>query len=547
MGRRMLSLYRRHRPKTFDEVVGQEHIVRTLRNAIELDKVHHAYLFVGSRGTGKTSMAKLLACALNAESRPTSDFDPEAPSAKAILAGTSLDVVEMDAASHNSVDDIRELRENVALAPMQGRRRVYILDEAHMLTTQAWNAFLKTLEEPPSHVVFVLATTEAHKVPPTIVDRCHRFDFHRPSLEQIAGVLRRVAADEEIEIPEPAVGMLARAATGSFRDALGTLEQLVTYGGREVKLEDVLDILGVAYAEMVLETTESLAERDPKAALLSVQRLSDSGRDFTQFMRDLTAHLRHLFVIQTLGEVPDSFSVTAEHTDRLATQAERFSQGEILRTIDFLAAAIAAVKDGSEPRIQLEMALLKATQPQADLSLQALMFRIEQLEARLGEGVPEQAAATPAPPPAPAPARSAPGGPVAAVAIDPEAEADPVPVGAVDLEQLQAIWPAVAAAVTEENAMVGAALGAARPMAVEGDHVTVAFPPDAAFVKKKAEANRELVQRALRGLTGHTLGVVYELREDALPAGPELLGEEELIERLRAEFAAEEVFEEEEH
>src|SRR5215211_6963088 len=308
MVRPMLSLYRRHRPRSFDEVVGQEQIVRTLRNAIELEKVHHAYLFVGSRGTGKTSMAKLLACALNASDGPNADFDPEDPNCKAVMAGTSLDVVEMDAASNNSVDDIRSLRENVALAPMSGRRRVFILDEAHMLSPAAWNAFLKTLEEPPSHVVFVLATTEAHKVPATIVDRCHRFDFQRPSLEQIAGVLRRVSAQEEIELPDPAIGMMARAATGSFRDALGTLEQLVTYGGREVKLEDVLDILGVADAEMVLETTESLAERDPKAALLAVQRLSDSGRDFTQFMRDLSAHLRHLFVVQTLGEVPDSFS-----------------------------------------------------------------------------------------------------------------------------------------------------------------------------------------------------------------------------------------------
>src|SRR3954471_17694273 len=343
----MLSLYRRHRPRSFDQVVGQEHIVRTLRNAIELGKVHHAYLFVGSRGTGKTSMAQLVACGMNAEGGPNADFSPDDPRARAIMGGQSLDVVEMDAASNNSVDDIRELRENVALAPMGGGRRVYILDEAPRLSTAAWNAFLKTLEEPPGHFVFVLATTEAHKVPATIVDRCHRFDFQRPSLEQIAGVLRRVAGEEEIELPEPAIGMLARSSTGSFRDALGTLEQLVTYGGKQVKLEDVLDILGVADAELVLETAEALADRDPRAALLAVQRLSNSGRDFTQFMRDLSAHLRHLFVVQTLGEVPDSFSVTAEHTDRLAVQAERFSQGEILRAVDFLAAAIAAVKDGS--------------------------------------------------------------------------------------------------------------------------------------------------------------------------------------------------------
>src|SRR5919201_1471125 len=244
----MTSLYRRHRPQSFGEVVGQSHIVRTLSKAVEQGKVHHAYLFVGSRGTGKTSIAKILARSLNCIKGPTLEPCGECESCRSIANSTSLDVIEMDAASNNSVEDIRDLREKVGFAPALGRWKVYILDEAHMLSGAAWNAFLKTLEEPPPHTIFVLATTEANKVPATVVDRCHRFDFGRPTVDQLAAVVRRVAEREGIDIPPDAVALVARHATGSFRDALGTLEQLVTYSGRRVAIDDVLAVLGVAEA-----------------------------------------------------------------------------------------------------------------------------------------------------------------------------------------------------------------------------------------------------------------------------------------------------------
>ncbi|MDQ6916119.1 MAG: DNA polymerase III subunit gamma/tau, partial [Actinomycetota bacterium] len=374
------SLYRRHRPRTFADVVGQEPVVRTLRNAVEQGKVHHAYLFVGSRGTGKTSMAKILAACLNCERGPTVEPCGACESCTAIAGASSLDVIEMDAASNNSVDDIRELRERVAFAPVSGRHKVYILDEAHMLSTQAWNAFLKTLEEPPPNTLFVLCTTEAQKVLPTVVDRCHRFDFARPSADQVAQVLGRVAEAEGIELPAPARALVARKAAGSFRDALGNLEQLVTYSGAQIQLDDVLAVLGVADAELLFEAAGAVAAGDVPGALRAVQRLSDRGRDAGQFLDDLEEHARALLVTQALGEVPAELRVTPEQDERLREQADAIGRAQVVRLLDVIAAAMEARKAGAAARVQLELALVKAAAPDLDPSQRALLARLERLE-----------------------------------------------------------------------------------------------------------------------------------------------------------------------
>ncbi|HET8758243.1 MAG TPA: DNA polymerase III subunit gamma/tau [Solirubrobacteraceae bacterium] len=559
------SLYRRHRPRTFDDVVGQDHVVRTLRNAIEQDKVHHAYLFVGSRGTGKTSMAKILAASLNCVNGPTVTPCGECESCRSIANATSLDVIEMDAASNNSVDDIRDLRERVNFAPVAGRHKVYILDEAHMLSTAAWNAFLKTLEEPPPHTIFVLATTEAAKVLPTVVDRCHRFDFARPSVPQIAGVLRKVAAAEQLEIGDEATALIARSATGSFRDALGTLEQLVAYSGRSITLDDVLAVLGAADADLVFGAVDAIAAGDARAALLAAARLADSGRDLGRFFGDLETHARALMVVQALGELPPELRMTPEQDERLVAQARTVAPVDVVRLLELIAAALRAMKDGADARTQLELALVKAAEPAHDPSTKALLARIERLEGR-APGPPAAAprdpaepateagrtrvavAATSAPAPAP-PAETSPDAetrdrdPAPAGGAEPEARAvTAVAVvesdGALSLEAFTQMWPAVIESLEGESPMLAAALREARPSGLAEQDLTLAWPESAAFSKRQAEdpAKRELIAQSIRAVTGASLRLAYELGAEA--AEQETLSEDELVARFKHEFGA---------
>jgi DNA polymerase-3 subunit gamma/tau len=446
----------------------------------------------------------------------------------------------MDAASNNSVDDIRDLRERVGFAPVAGRHKVYILDEAHMLSTAAWNAFLKTLEEPPPHTLFVLATTEAGKVLPTVVDRCHRFDFTRPSVPQIAGVLRRVAAAEEIEIGDEATALVARSATGSFRDALGTLEQLVAYSGRSVALDDVLAVLGAADADLVFGAVDAIAAGDVREALRAAAALADSGRDLGRFFGDLEAHARGLMVVQALGEVPAEIRVTPEQDERLAAQARAVAPADVVRLLELIAEALRALKDGADARTQLELALLKAAEPEHDPSTKALLARIERLEARLGGAAPA------------APASRAPSEP-ATVAGRTRAEATPTvtavavvepeaPAAGFSPEAFDEVWPAILQTLEGDSPRTAELLRQATPLEVTQDGLTLAWPRSAAFYKRQAEdpTKRELIARCIRTVTGASLRLVYELRADEeFALKPEAtLDDDELVDRFKHEFSA---------
>jgi DNA polymerase-3 subunit gamma/tau len=527
----MAALYRKYRPQSFDEVVGQEAVVRTLTNAITSGQVRQAYLFAGPRGTGKTSLARILAKCLNCAQGPTVTPDGTCHACLAIAAGTSLDVIEMDAASQRGIDDIREIRDRVVLQPVEGRYKVYILDEAHQLTDAAWNALLKLIEEPPPHLVFVFCTTDLSKVLSTVRSRCQTFVFQRPRLQDLLKRLRMIADKEGIQVPDQALALVARAARGSYRDAESTLDQLAAATENDVTVQSVLQLLGTVEEEALFRLCDLVVDRDTAGALTFIEELSEQGHDIGRLVTELIEHLRQLLLVQHMGEVPDSLPVTEETRERLRAQANQLGEPTVIRLIDLLAVAVDDMRQGGDPRLPLELALVKVTRPGADLSRESVAFRLEQLE--------QGATRAPTPSPAPAPTRK------------PEAASTPPPAPAikapdVELEQLQEAWSrTIVPAVAERSIPISTVLGEARPADLSGDTLTIEFPASASFHRQLAEEpkNATLLTDALYEVTGRRLALAFAVGEGGVEGVVELdepAGEERIMELLKTDLEARE-------
>jgi DNA polymerase-3 subunit gamma/tau len=533
LNRPVPALYRKYRPQSFEEVVGQEAVVRTLSNAIGTDAVRQAYLFAGPRGTGKTSMARILAKCLNCAQGPTTTPDGTCHACRAIAAGTSLDVIEMDAASQRGIDDIREIRDRVVLQPVEGRYKVYILDEAHQLTDAAWNALLKLIEEPPPHLVFVFCTTDLSKVLPTVRSRCQTFVFQRPSLQELVKVLRQIADAEEIDAPDQALALVARSGRGAYRDAVSTLDQLASATGNKVTVQAVLELLGTVEEEALFRLCDLVIDRDTAGALTYLEELAERGHDLGRLVLDLIEHLRQIMLAQHLGDVPEAAATSQESRERLKAQASQLEEATVLRLVDLLAVAVDDMRQGGDPRLPLELALVKVTRPASDLSRESIAFRLERLEAGQVPSGPASVSVTKTGPEEPA--------------ADPQPEPEPVPVPvggpALELSQLQEAWARTVLPAIEERGGIPTAslLREAHPAELSGDTLTLEFPPSARFNLDLARdpKNAGPLADALYDVTGRRLDLVFELGEAraAEPAAEEEpVGEEEFVAQFQQTF-----------
>ena len=383
-----VALYRKFRPAEFSEVKGQEHIVTTLQNQIKANRIGHAYLFCGTRGTGKTSIAKIFAKAVNCE-RPV-DGSPcgECETCKSIAAGTSMNVIEIDAASNNGVDNIREIRENVAYSPTEGKYKVYIIDEVHMLSIGAFNALLKTLEEPPEYVIFILATTEAHKIPITILSRCQRYDFKRITAETICSRLAELMEQESVEVEEKALRYIAKAADGSMRDALSLLDQCIAfYLGKKLTYDNVLEVLGALDTDVYSSLLRKIIGRDIPGVMADVESIVMQGRELSQFVTEFIQYLRNLLFVQSADHLEDFLEVSTENLAQLQEEAGMIDAESLMRYIRIFSELSGQIKYSTQKRVLVEVALIKLCKPQMEKNYDSILERLKTIESQLEKGV----------------------------------------------------------------------------------------------------------------------------------------------------------------
>ena len=382
------ALYRKFRPDSFQDVKGQDAIVRTLKNQIRAQRIGHAYLFCGTRGTGKTTVAKILAKAVNCEHPIDGNPCNECETCKAIAAGNSMNVIEIDAASNNGVDNIREIREEVAYSPTSGKYKVYIIDEVHMLSIGAFNALLKTLEEPPSYVIFILATTEAHKIPITILSRCQRYDFKRIARTTIVDRLRELMDEEQVEVEDKALRYIAKKGDGSMRDALSLLDQCIAfYLGEKLTYEHVLDVLGAVDTDEFSKLLREVLDGDVTQVILHLENMIMQGRDLTQLVNDFTWYLRNLLLLKSSDNMEDVLDVSAENLEQLKEEAAMVRDDTLMRYIRIFSELQNQIKYAGSKRVMLEVALIKLCRPQMEQDQLSVLERVRRLEKQLASGV----------------------------------------------------------------------------------------------------------------------------------------------------------------
>ena len=506
---------RKYRPQTFDDLVGQAHVTRTLKNAVEKNRLAHAYLFVGPRGIGKTSTARILAKALNCVNGPTVTPCGVCDSCKEITAGNSLDVLEIDGASNNGVEQVRELRDNVRYAPSKGHFKIYIIDEVHMLTSAAFNALLKTLEEPPPHVKFIFATTEPQKVLPTILSRCQRFDLHRIPANLIAQHLQFIAGKEKITLDPAAAHAIAKGADGGLRDAESMLDQLVAFCGDQIAEADVLSVFGFTSEQTVAQFTEKILRGETPGALELLHAEADSGRDMMKLMSDLISYLRDLLV----GKVkPEALAddLNPELQKSLEAQAAMIETDRLLELIDQFAAAEGRMKWAPNKRLHFEVAVIKAIQTLSQVTLNEVIENLAALRDGKSQG-PTAPPAKPAPRASTAPRTSETARPAeqAQQASAVREEARPSPNTELTATDPEAVWQKVVQQVRTRRRLISPWAEAATALGTEGRFLVVGFPPQqkTAMESLSIPRTRDFLEALIKELTGQSWGLKFVLKE----------------------------------